>query len=92
MGASGKLLEWDRTSDLSQIEVPTLVIGAQYDTMDPEHMEWMASVLPHGQYLYCPAGSHMVMYDDQEVFFDGLIRVLLEVDGSEGERPILEAH
>ena len=42
LGASGKLAEWDRTSDLGRIEVPTLVIGARHDTMNPEHPEWMA--------------------------------------------------
>ncbi len=80
LGASGRLLEWDRTADLSKIEVPTLVIGAQYDTMDPEHMEWMANELPKGTYLYCPNGSHCAQYDDQEVYMEGLIRFIREVD------------
>jgi proline iminopeptidase len=84
LGASGKLLEWDRTADLGRIQVPTLVIGAQYDTMDPAHMEWMAGAFPNGQYLYCPNGSHMDMYDDQETYFTGLIRFLKEVDGGVG--------
>jgi proline iminopeptidase len=82
LGASGKLLEWDRTADLSRIEVPTLVIGAQYDTMDPAHMEWMAEALPNGRYLYCPRGSHMDMYDDQETYFRGVIEFLKGVDSS----------
>ncbi len=82
LGASGKLVDWDRTAELAQIEVPTLVIGAQYDTMDPDHMEWMASALPNGRYLYCPNGSHFAMYDDQEIYFEGLIEFLREVDAS----------
>src|SRR5439155_13336250 len=41
MGASGKLVNWDRTADLGNITVPTLTIGAKYDTMDPAHMEKM---------------------------------------------------
>lgn len=82
LGASGKLVDWDRTAELAQIEVPTLVIGAQYDTMDPDHMEWMASALPNGSYLYCPNGSHFAMYDDQETYFEGLIQFLREVDAS----------
>jgi proline iminopeptidase len=76
MGASGKLLDWDRTKDLGQINVPTLVIGAQYDTMDPRHMKWMAGALPHGQYLYCPKGSHLAIYDDQKTYMTGLISFL----------------
>lgn len=81
LGASGKLLEWDRTADLPKITVPTLVIGARYDTMDPAHMEWMAGQLPQGRYLACPNGSHMALYDDQETFFTGLIRFIRDVDG-----------
>jgi proline iminopeptidase len=58
------------------IKVPTLVIGARYDTMDPAHMEMMAERLPAGRYLYCPNGSHLAMYDDQAVYFAGLIEFL----------------
>jgi proline iminopeptidase len=84
MGASGILGNWDRTGDLEQITVPTLVIGARYDTMDPEHMEWMAGQLPHGRYLYCPNGSHMAMYDDQQTYMDGVIRFIEDVDRGRG--------
>ncbi|MFL5446545.1 MAG: proline iminopeptidase-family hydrolase [Myxococcales bacterium] len=76
MGASGVLEKWDRTADLKSIQVPTLVIGARYDTMDPKHMEWMSKQLPKGRYLYCPNGSHLAMYDDRETYFGGLIGFL----------------
>jgi proline iminopeptidase len=76
LGASGKLAQWDRTGDLAKITVPTLVIGAQHDTMDPKHMEWMASQFPKGTYLYCPNGAHMAMYDDQQTYFRGLLAFL----------------
>jgi proline iminopeptidase len=78
LGLSGKLLNWDRTSDLARITVPTLVIGAAHDTMDPRHMEMMASRLPNGTYLFCPEGSHLAMYDDQATYFDGLIRFIAD--------------
>jgi len=76
LGLSGKLSDWDRTEDLARIQVPTLVIGAQHDTMDPEWMRMMATRLPRGRYLHCPNGSHMAMYDDQETYFGGLIDFL----------------
>jgi proline iminopeptidase len=72
MSDDAKLARWDRTPDLPYIEVPTLVIGARYDTMDPAHMEMMAGRLPRGRYLYCPKGSHLAMYDDQDTYFEGL--------------------
>jgi proline iminopeptidase len=80
LGGSGKLLNWDRTADLASIAVPTLVIGARYDTMDPAHMEMMAGKVQRGRYLFCPNGSHMAMYDDQRVYVDGVIQFLRDVD------------
>jgi proline iminopeptidase len=71
-----KLARWSRFEDLGSIEVPALVIGARYDTMDPAHMEEMAKRLPLGQYLYCSSGSHLAMYDDQETYFAGLLEFL----------------
>ena len=73
LGLRGTLEAWDRTNELETIKVPTLTIGARYDTMDPAHMRWMAGRLPRGHYLDCPNGSHMAMYDDQETYFEGLI-------------------
>ena len=80
MGASGKIEHWDRSADLKDIRVPTLVIGAQHDTMDPKHMEWMAKQFPHGRYLYCGNGSHLALYDDQQTYMTGLIGFLRDVD------------
>ena len=72
LGASGRLAQWDRFAALKQIKVPSLVIGAAHDTMDPAYMKKMAAQLPHGQFLLCPDGSHMAMYDDQKTYFKGL--------------------
>lgn len=82
LGASGRLLHWDRTNDLSKITVPTLTIGAQHDTMDPAHMKWMSTQVKNGHYLHCPNGSHMSMYDDQKTWFDGVIKFIKDVDSN----------
>jgi len=82
LGASGRLAAWDRSRDLHRITVPTLVIGARYDTMDPDWMRAMASRLPRGEYLFSPNGSHMAMYDDQEIYFAGLIAFLHRIEHS----------
>jgi proline iminopeptidase len=82
ISAEASLAGWDRTEELSSITVPTLVIGAQHDTMDPAHMEMMAGRLPAGQYLYCEDGSHMAMYDDQRAYFSGLIKFLAGLDSA----------
>ncbi len=80
LGASGILEDWDRTNDLSRITAPTLVIGATHDTMDPAHMQWMTGELENGRFHLCPDGSHLSQWDDEEAFFDGLIRFLRDVD------------
>jgi proline iminopeptidase len=76
LGASGKLEEWDRTADLHRIDVPTLVMGAEHDTMDPAHLRWMAEQLPHGRYHHSPDGSHLSLVDDADVYFAGLVEFL----------------
>jgi proline iminopeptidase len=76
LGLSGTLEDWDRSADLGGIDVPTLVIGATHDTMDPAHMQWMAEQLPQGRYLHCPNGSHLSQFDDPEHYLPGLIDFL----------------
>jgi proline iminopeptidase len=76
LGLSGTLENWDRSSDLADIHVPTLVIGATHDTMDPEHMRWMSEQFPKGTYLHCPNGSHLAQFDDPTHYFPGLIDFL----------------
>jgi proline iminopeptidase len=76
LGLSGTLEDWDRSADLGGIDVPTLVIGATHDTMDPAHMQWMAEQLPQGRYLHCPNGSHLSQFDDPEHYLPALIDFL----------------
>ena len=83
LGIRGKLENWDRSDRLHEIDVPTLVIGARFDTMDPAHMKWMAGALPRGRFLYCPDGSHCAMYDDQQVYMQGLIEFIRDVDAQD---------
>ena len=77
-GISGKLEKWDVTAQLPKIKVPTLVIGATHDTMDPAHMEMVSKKVQNGRFLLCPEGSHMSMWDDQAHYFPGLISFLKE--------------
>ena len=79
-GIGGRLKNWDRSKDLPQIKVPTLTIGGAHDTMDPEHMKWMATQVQNGRSLICPDGSHCSMWDDQPHYFPGLIKFIKDVD------------
>ncbi len=74
------LKNWDVKDQLKKIVVPTLTIGATYDTMDPEHMKWISTEVQNGDFLLCPNGSHLSQFDDQKVFFQGLIDFIKSVD------------
>jgi proline iminopeptidase len=80
LGTSGKLVHWDRTADLGRIAVPTLAVGARYDTMEPAQMEKIAKGVKKGRYLFCPNGSHFDMYDDQSTYMTGVIQFIVDVD------------
>ncbi len=80
-GISGRLANWDIKDRLKELSVPTLMIGAKWDTMDPKAMEAQSKMVQHGSYLYCPNGSHLSMWDDQQVFMNGVIKWIKEVDG-----------
>jgi len=78
----GILKDWTVWDKLSKIYVPTLTVGAKYDTMNPEEMKEMSQLVQNGLYLYCPNGSHLAMWDDQQVFMNGVIDFIKDVHNS----------
>jgi proline iminopeptidase len=79
-GIGGRLANWDVKNRLKEIIVPTLMIGAKYDTMDPKAMEEQSRLVKNGRFLFCPDGSHLSMWDDQQIFMRGVIRFIKDVD------------
>ena len=79
-GIAGRLAQWDIKGRLKEIKIPTLMIGAKHDTMDPAAMEEQSKLVQKGRYLYCPNGSHLAMWDDQQVFMSGVITFINDVD------------
>ena len=75
-----RLKNWDIKDQLHKITIPTLTIGATYDTMDPEQMEWISKEVQNGRFLLCPNGSHLSQFDDQKIFFEGLIDFIKDVN------------
>jgi len=75
----GNLQGWTIWDRLPNIKVPTLAVGAKYDTMDPEDMRKISQTVQNGKFLYCPNGSHLSMWDDQEVFMKGIVDFIKSV-------------
>jgi proline iminopeptidase len=48
--------------------------------MDPEHRRWVSTQVQHGSFLFCPNGSHLAMWDDQQTYVHGLTTFLDAVD------------
>jgi len=75
----GILKHWSVWNELKNITVPTLMVGAKYDSMNPKEMEEMSQLVQNGEYLHCE-GSHLSMWDDQERFMTGVITFLKSIN------------
>lgn len=78
----GRLIDWDITGRLNEIETPTLMVGATHDTMDPAAMKRQSELVQNGQSLTCESGSHLCMWDDRSTFMNG---VSAFIEGTEGK-------
>lgn len=75
----GLLKHWSVWDRLPEIRIPTLMVGAKYDTMNPAEMAEMSLLVQYGSYLFCPNGSHMSFWDDQQPFFAGVTSFLRQL-------------
>ncbi len=73
---TGNLKEWDRWANLSKIHIPTLLIGAKYDVINPQDVRNMARAIPRATVFISHKGSHFTFYDDQKNYFSELISFL----------------
>lgn len=76
---TASLHDWDVSGRLKELTVPTLMLGAKHDTMDPKYMEWMASEVQHGRSV-TTNGSHLSQFDDPDTYFSELIKFIKDVD------------
>ncbi len=77
---SGNYKEWDRREHLREITVPTLVLGAENDSMSVADQYRMGEKLPNARVAICPVGSHLSMWDDQTNYFHYLTEFLTAVE------------
>lgn len=82
MTGNASLKNWDVSNRLKEIKVPTLMLGAKYDTMDPKYMQWMATSVQKGRSV-TTNGSHCSQFDDPQTYFSGLIKFIKDVNDGE---------
>jgi proline iminopeptidase len=73
---TGNLKDWERWDRLHEIKTAALTMGAKFDSMVPADMQKMATLMPNANSAICPNGSHLAMYDDQEIYFRQLLGFL----------------
>lgn len=78
---TGLCKNWSIRDRLKKITVPTLVLGAKYDSMNPEDIKKTAERLPKGEAYICPNGSHFSIFDDQKNYFNAINKFIEKVEG-----------
>ena len=77
----GLLKNWSIRDRLKDIHIPTLLLGARYDTMNPDVIRDMVGRFPNAQAFICPNGSHLSILDDQKNYFQAINKFLNKIQG-----------
>ncbi len=77
---TGNFKNWNRWNDLPNITIPALVICGRFDTMNPEDIEKMGSLIPSSRVKICENGSHCTMYDDPQPYFEALHSFITDIE------------
>ncbi|MGW4205219.1 proline iminopeptidase-family hydrolase [Streptomyces sp. NPDC004726] len=62
---NGTLGDWDIFDRLDAIEVPTLVLGGEFDECVPSHLADIAARIPDSEHITQAGATHMVYLEDE---------------------------
>jgi proline-specific peptidase len=77
---TGTLKNYDRTSRLHEIAVPTLFTAGQYDEATPKTTAYYASLVPHARMIIFPDAAHATALDAPEAYVDSIRAFLHAVE------------
>lgn len=80
---TGTLLTWDRTAELGEITVPTLITVGEFDEVHPSCAETMHRGIGGSQLKVFPGAAHAVHVEQPETYWPEVRRFLLAVEGAE---------
>ena len=66
---TGNFKDWDASQRLTEISVPTLVLGGRYDTVRPERLTEIARALPNGVSRLFESSAHMPVFEEPDAYF-----------------------
>lgn len=62
--STGNLNDYDRTSDLKNISVPTLYTAGEFDAARPATVKYYQSLTPNSKLVIINGAGHMTMHDN----------------------------
>ncbi|MFP4210468.1 MAG: alpha/beta fold hydrolase [Alkalispirochaeta sp.] len=72
----GELLSWDRTADLTNVSVPTLIVSGSHDYFRREDLELLRERIPRAELVISETASHSIWLEDPETFYSATDRLL----------------
>ncbi len=79
---TGNFKDFDVTSRLGEIRVPTLILGGEDDEARPTHMEDMHRRIKGSEITIFPNASHLCFYEQREAFMARVNEFLDRVEAS----------
>lgn len=76
--ALGNLQDWDITSRLSEIHVPTLVTGGRYDEVPPKCAETIHKGIRGSRLVIFENSSHLPMWEEEEKYLTTIREFILD--------------
>jgi pimeloyl-ACP methyl ester carboxylesterase len=73
---SGALVSWDRTKELSDINVPALIMSGEFDYGSRNDFDQLVRAIPQATGWYEPGVSHFPMYEAPDSFSNALLAFL----------------
>jgi len=77
---TGNLLDYDRTAQLKEIDIPTLFTCGRYDEATPEATIWYQSLLPKSEVAIFERSAHMAHLEETEPYLQVVQNFLQRVE------------
>lgn len=82
----GKLKQWDVTSRLSELHLPTLVVGGRYDEATPALGALIHEKISGSQWVVFEKSSHLPHIEEPELFLSVLEQFLEDIEAGSKRR------
>jgi len=80
---TGNLKDWDRSKDLSRIELPTLIISGEFDESTPLVNEALQKGLKNSEWILMPGCSHLPNLENPEAYLQHIRLFLHRISKSQ---------